>query len=354
MALRPAGDYDRSYGQDMSILRQPWQRVAAVLGLLVIFTLPIWGNAYLTITANRILYTVVTVQGLNVLTGMTGQISLGQAAFMLVGGYAAALSMTYLGVSVILALPIAALGAGLVGLFFGLPSLRVRGFYLAMATLAAQFIIPWLTRHIFPELLGGSSGRIEVPVPAIGGIVFNEVHRVFYLSLTVVIITTVLLVNIKRTKLGRALIAIRDNDLAAGLLGVNAFTYKLRAFFIAALLAGLAGGLKAISQRSVGTELGYGLNESILFLGMLVVGGLGHSLGPFLGVTTLILLEDLANFTGSFMASLFPEYSTNLLTSFRPIFFGLVLILFLIFEPRGLAHRWELLKASWRLRPFAR
>jgi branched-chain amino acid transport system permease protein len=87
---------------------------------------------------------------------------------------------------------------------------------------------------------------------------------------------------------------------------------------------------------------------------MLVVGGLGHSLGPFLGVTTLILLEDLANFTGTFMASLFPEYSTNLLTSFRPIFFGLVLILFLIFEPRGLAHRWELLKASWRLRPFAR
>ncbi|MBW7881765.1 MAG: branched-chain amino acid ABC transporter permease [Caldilineaceae bacterium] len=352
--LRPAGDYDRSYVQDMSILRRPWQRVAAAVGLLLALTIPLWGNAYVTITANRVMYTVVAVQGLNVLTGMTGQISLGQAAFMLVGGYALALGATYLALPVYLSLPLAAVATGVMGLIFGLPSLRVRGFYLAMATLAAQFIIPWLSRHTFPTFLGGSSGRIEVPVPVIGGIVFNEVGRVFYISLAVLVITTVLLVNIRRTKLGRALIAVRDNDLAAELLGVNQFTFKLRAFFIAAMLAGLAGGLKAISQRSVGTELGYGLDESILLLGMLVVGGLGHNLGPFLGVTTLILLEDLATTTGAASARLFPAFAADLLTSFRPIFFGLVLMLFLIFEPRGLAHRWELLKASWRLRPFSR
>ncbi|MCL4827630.1 MAG: hypothetical protein KJZ95_09690, partial [Caldilinea sp.] len=132
------------------------------------------------------------------------------------------------------------------------------------------------------------------------------------------------------------------------------FGVKLRAFFVAAMLAGVAGGLKAISQRSVGTELAYGLNESILLLGMLVIGGLGHNLGPFLGVVTIIFLEDLANVTGATMAATFPQHATSLLTSFRPLFFGLVLMLFLIFEPRGLAHRWELLKASWRMRPFSR
>ena len=145
-----------------------------------------------------------------------------------------------------------------------------------------------------------------------------------------------------------------DNDLAAELLGVNLFTYKLRAFFIAAMLAGLAGAIKAHSQRGVGTEFGYGLNESIIFLGMLVIGGLGSNLGPFLGVAFIILLEDLSNLLGGMLAAVFPELSGQLLTSFRPIFFGAALVLFLIYEPRGLAHRWQLLKAGWRLRPFAR
>ena len=136
--------------------------------------------------------------------------------------------------------------------------------------------------------------------------------------------------------------------------GVNLFGYKLRAFFIAAALAGIAGALRAHSQREIGTELGYGLDESIILLGMIVIGGLGSNLGPFFGAATVILLEDLANVVGSELALLFPDQAARLLTSFRPIFFGLVLMLFLIFEPRGLAHRWQLIKASWRLRPFSR
>jgi branched-chain amino acid transport system permease protein len=164
----------------------------------------------------------------------------------------------------------------------------------------------------------------------------------------------VLTLNISRSRLGRALISVRDNDLAAELLGVNLFGYKLRAFFIASFLAGVAGALKAHSQRGVGTEFGYGLEESIIMLGMLVIGGLGTNLGPFLGVTMVILLEDLAGVAGGTMADLFPAQAARFLTSFRPIFFGLVLMLFLIFEPRGLAHRWQTFKAAWRLRPFAR
>jgi len=353
-ALRPAGDFDRSYKQDMAVVRRPWQWVALALGAAVALTAPLWANAYVVTTANTIFYTIITVQGLNVLTGYTGQISLGQAAFMLVGGYTSALVTTHFGLPFPLAVLVAGLVAGLVGLLFGLPSLRVKGFYLAMATLAAQFIIPWVSRHAFPDLLGGTSGRIDVPVPVILGVHFSETSQYYYLSLITLVLTTLAVLNISRSRLGRALVSIRDNDLAAELLGVSLFQYKLRAFFIASFLAGIAGALKAHSQRGVGTEFGYGLEESIILLGMLVIGGLGTNLGPFLGVTTVILLQDLARVVGQFLSELFPAMQSRLLNSFRPIFFGLVLMLFLIFESRGLAHRWQTFKAAWRLRPFAR
>ncbi len=354
MALRPAGDFDRSYVQDKGIMRKRWHFVIALLAILVAWTVPLWGSAYLVTTANQIAYTIIALQGLNILTGYTGQISLGQSAFMLVGGYLAALLTIHLNVPFFWALPLAAIGTGLVGLIFGLPSLRVKGFYLAMATLAAQFIIPWLTRHTFKDYLGGTSGRIDVPVPYIGAYAFNEVSRFYFITFGVLLITTFLVLNISRTRLGRAFVSVRDNDLAAELLGINLFTYKLRAFALAAMFAGIAGALKATSQRGVGTEFGYALEESIIFLGMLVIGGLGTNLGPFLGATAIILLEDVARSFGASLALSFPDLGASLLTSFRPIFFGVVLMIFLIFEPRGLAHRWELSKAAWRLRPFSR
>jgi branched-chain amino acid transport system permease protein len=353
-ALRPAGDFDRTYEHDMAIIRKPWQWVLLVVAVIAAYTAPYWGSAYLVSTLNQIAITVIALQGLNILTGYTGQISLGQAAFMLIGGYISALLVIHAGFPMFLALPFAALGTGMVGFLFGLPSLRVKGFYLAMATLAAQFIIPWLSRNTFQDILGGSSGRIDVPVPTIGGFAFDQVNEFIFISFTVLIFTTLLTMNVTRTRLGRAFVSVRDNDLAAELLGINPFGYKLRAFFIAAMLAGLAGALQAHSQRGVGTEFGYGLEESILFLGMLVIGGLGTNLGPFLGATVVILLEDLAEVVGDQLIFVFPTLEVSLQTSFRPIFFGLVLMLFLIFEPRGLAHRWQLVKAAWRLRPFSR
>jgi len=352
--LRPSGDFDRSYEQDMAVIRAPWQWALLFISIIVVATSPYWASAYIVITLNRIGYTLIAVQGLNILTGYTGQISLGQASFMLAGGFISSLTVTHLGLPVFVAFPIAAIGAGIIGLIFGLPSLRVKGFYLAMATLAAQFIIPWFSLHIFPEYLGGSNGIIPAAVPKIGNYEFNETSRYIHITLVAVIITTVIASNISRTRLGRAFVAIRDNDLAAELMGINLYSYKLRAFFIAAVFAGLAGALRAHAQRSIGTELGYTLTESIFMLGMLVVGGLGTNLGPFLGTTVIILSQDVSNWVGSTLAELLPLGMTDrVLTSFRPIFFGLILMLFLIYEPRGLAHRWQLLKASWRLRPFS-
>jgi len=352
--MRPSGDFDRSYQEDLSFIRKPWQWALLLGAIAAVATSPYWGTPYIVITINRIGYTIIAVQGLNILTGYTGQISLGQAAFMLVGGYISALAVEYLGLPMFLSLPIAALGAGLVGLVFGLPSLRVKGFYLAMATLAAQFIIPWLTRHTFKEYLGGSDGIISAAVPRIGSFEFNQPSRYLYITLAVLIITTIIAANISRSRAGRAFVAIRDNDLAAEVLGVNPFSYKLRAFFLAAVFAGVAGALRAHSQRAIGTELGYTLTESIIFLGMLVIGGLGTNTGPFMGTIFVVIIQDLSNAVGSGLADVLPAAMTDrLLTSFRPIFFGLILALFLIFEPRGLAHRWRLFKASWRLRPFS-
>lgn len=352
--LRPSGDFDRSYQQDMGFLRKRWQWIVMILSFIAMGTLPYWGPPEWIPKANQIGYTIIAVQGLNILTGYTGQISLGQAAFMLVGGYVSALVVTHLGLSTFIAIPIAGVGAGIVGLIFGLPSLRVKGFYLAMATLAAQIIIPWLTRHTFKDYLGGSEGIIRTTVPQIGTYAFNEPARYIHITLVVLVITTFLAANISRSRLGRAFVAIRDNDLAAELLGVNLFGYKLRAFFIAAMFAGIAGALRAHNDRAIGTELGYTLIDSILLLGMLVVGGLGTNLGPFLGTTLVLILEEVSNSVGTLVAaSMPPEMTARLLTSFRPIFFGLILMLFLIFEPRGLAHRWQLIKAAWRLRPFS-
>jgi branched-chain amino acid transport system permease protein len=352
--MRPSGDFDRSYKQDIAFIRKPWQWALLLAGIAAVATSPYWGTPYIVTTLNRMGYTIIAVQGLSILTGYTGQISLGQAAFMLVGGYVSALTVEHLGLSFFLAVPVGALGAGLIGLVFGLPSLRVKGFYLAMATLAAQFIIPWLTRHTFTDYLGGSAGIISAAVPRIGSYEFNEPARFLHITLLFLIITTIIAANLSRSRAGRAFVAVRDNDLAAEVLGVNPFGYKLRAFFMAAVFAGVAGALRAHGQRAIGTELGYTLTESIIFLGMLVIGGLGTNTGPFFGTAFVILMQDLSNSVGSGLADVLPAGMTDrLLTSFRPIIFGLVLALFLIFEPRGLAHRWRLFKAAWRLRPFS-
>ena len=353
--LRPAGDFDRSYAQDFALIRQRWQWFLLAALLIFLFTLPRWGNATILAVGNQIAYTLIAVQGLSLLTGYTGQISLGQAAFMMVGGYLSALMVIHWNFPFLISFPLAILGTGVVGLIFGLPSLRVKGFYLAMATLAAQFIIPWMARNTFKDYLGGTYGRISVPVASIAGYEFRELRDFLYISLVVLIISTIVTLNITRSRLGRAFVAIRDNDLAAELLGVNLFGYKLRAFALAAMYAGAAGVLRSASQRSVGPELGYDLGLSILFLGMLVIGGLGNNLGPFFGVFAVTILDQFAIRIGGSLAEIVPEaIGPNMLSSFRPIVFGLVLMLFLIFEPRGLAYRWTVLKASWRLRPFSR
>ena len=349
--LRPAGEFDTSYAYDMATIRRRWQWWLLFAFILALYTLPFYASQSVVSLVNRIAITIIAVQGLNILTGYTGQISLGQAAFMMTGGYISALLVNYLGWSFFVSLPAAALGAGLIGLIFGLPSLRVKGFYLTMATLAAQFILPWFTRNAFPNILNGAQG-LNVQTPVLFGIDFNTPQKYLFISLTVLIISTVAAHNISRSRLGRAFVAIRDHDLAAELLGVNLFKYKLQAFFLAAVYAGLAGALAAHNIRHLNSET-FNLIDSVIFMGMLVIGGLGANLGPIFGAIVVELLIELATLFGPFFITLFPSTAAGAVQALRPLFFGTTLMLFLIFEPRGLAHRWQLVKAAWRLRPFS-
>lgn len=349
--LRPAGEFDTSYASDMATIRRPWQWGLLFVFILALYTLPVYASQSVVALVNRIGITIIAVQGLSLLTGYTGQISLGQAAFMTTGGYISALLVNNLGWPFFAALPVAALGAGVVGLVFGLPSLRVKGFYLTMATLAAQFIIPWFTRNAFPDLLGGAQG-LNVQVPVLLGIEFDSPQRYLYITLTVLIFSTVAAYNVSRSRLGRTFVAIRDHDLAAELLGVNPFKYKLVAFFLAAVYAGTAGALAAHQLRHLNSET-FNLIDSVIFLGMLVIGGLGSNLGPIFGAIVVELLVELATLFGPFFISIFPSTAAGAVQALRPLFFGAALMLFLIFEPRGLAHRWRLFKAAWRLRPFS-
>ena len=180
----------------------------------------------------------------------------------------------------------------------------------------------------------------------------TALQKFIYITITLLILTTIVEHNIQRSRLGRALISIRDNDLAAELLGINLFAYKLRAFFIASVFAGLAGALLAHNLRFINSET-VNLNDSVLLLGMLIVGGLGTSIGPIVGTILVLLLEEMATAAAPFLINLFPAIEGSFNAASRPLIFGLALILFLVFEPRGLAHRWQLIKAGWRLRPFA-
>jgi len=348
---RPCGIYNRTYTEELIIVRTKTQWFFLLLGILFIFTLPFYASGYILNVMNYIGILIVAALGLHILMGCAGQISMGQSAFMGVGAYVTAILIREAHWSFFMAVPAAALVCGLIGIIVGLPSLRVRGFYLVMASLAAQVIIPWLLSHAWPEILGGALG-INVPPIQIADYKFLEQGDIYYVIWVVVLLGTVFAINLLRTRVGRALIAIRDNDLAAELMGISLLRYKLLAFFICSLYAGVAGGLWAEWMRALTADQ-FNLHLSVLFLGMLIVGGAGSCTGVFMGVFFLIGVDEIAKTFAPVVGEIFGLPSGTLAPALAPIVFGLVILLFLIFEPRGLAHRWQLFKISYRLNPFS-
>jgi branched-chain amino acid transport system permease protein len=237
----------------------------------------------------------------------------------------------------------------LIGLIFGLPSVRVKGFYLAITTIAAQFIIIWVINHW--SLTGGFVG-MSVPPASIGGFKFRSESSQFYLIMVITAICILFAKNLARSKVGRAFIAVRDNDLAAEVMGINLLYYKLLAFFIGCFLAGIAGALLAHWTGFLNAE-NFTLTDSILYIGMVIIGGLGTTIGPILGAVLIRLLQQGIMYISPVLESAFPAIPAGFTSGIAPMVFGLVIILFLILEPRGLAHRWTLFKAAYRLWPFS-
>jgi branched-chain amino acid transport system permease protein len=346
----PSGTFNQSYAQDMAIFRTRTQWVMLIALLAFLFTCPLYFSDRILTVITIIGITIISVHGLNILTGYCNQVSLGHAGFMAVGGYTSAVLCAKLGFSFWAALPCAALAAGLVGILFGLPSLKIKGFYLIMATIAAHFIIMWVIIQLY-GVTGGADG-LAVPRPEIGGVVIKSKASYFYLVMVMACLATFTAKNLVRTRAGRAFIAIRDNELAAEVMGVNLWTYKLLAFFIGCVYAGVAGSL-TVHYLAFASVDQFPFMNSVWYLGMLIVGGMGSTTGAIFGAVFLKLLDEMVTILGPIIAALIPAIAAQAAASLSLIVRGLIIIVFLIFEPRGLHHRWQMVKSYYRLWPFS-
>jgi branched-chain amino acid transport system permease protein len=337
----PCGTFNENYNQDNAIIRTRahliWCSLGAAFCLFILF----FGSTYIIHFATLVCIMIIASLGLQVLTGYAGQFSIAHAAFMAVGAYTSAILSSH-GFPLYLSLPAAALVAGFVGMVFGLPSLRIKGFYLLMATFAAQFLIMYIITH-WQSVTKGEFGH-PAPSP------IESEHGYFIMVLLCLIAFTIGTKNILRSKAGRAFVAVNNNDLAAEVMGINLFRYKLLAFFISCLYAGFAGGLYAHFYRMVMPEA-FSLHLSMWFLGYLLVGGLGSVPGAFFGVILIMGLDEGLTQGFSIITSLYPEV-TRFLAPLRQVVFGMVVMLFLLFEPRGIANTWTKSKHYAHLWPY--
>jgi branched-chain amino acid transport system permease protein len=343
------GDFKESYIKDEEVFQSIFVKFWLGLFISFLIVLPLVTDAYILYVANLIGFAIIGAVGLNILTGFTGQISLGHAAFVGVGGYTAAILMTKLNISFWLALPCAGFVAAGAGLIIGIPSLRVKGLYLCMATLAAQFIFEFIFIH-WESMTHGIRG-INVPAPVLGNFVLDTEKRFYFLTLVVVILAVIYARNLVRSRVGRAFVAIRDRDLAAEIMGISLFRYKLTAFAISSFYAGVAGALWVSFMRIVTPEH-FPFHLSIQYLAMVIVGGMGSVLGSIFGAIFMVLTPEVLNVLSAALSKMVPAMG-QLFIPMKEVVFGALIVLFLIFEPRGLAEIWRRIKAFFLLWPFS-
>ena len=354
MFYRESGVFKTTYAADMGLMPLPNTRVGAALaGVVSLLLLPLFAGEYVISVTNLILVAVVGAIGLNILVGYTDQVSIGHGAFMSVGAYMGANLVTRMGMDFWVAVPAGGLAAALIGTLVGIPSLRVKGLYLAIATLAAQLIIEWTINHV-PEISGGAQSTIQMPKPEVFGYSLTEHWQMYYFLMFFVIIAMVGTANLIRSRIGRAFIAIRDQDIAAEIIGINIARYKLYAFAISSFYAGVAGVLYTYLYGIANYEQ-FSLLVSIDFLAMIIIGGLGSPLGPVFGAIFVTLLPILVRRFLETFGSYFLTASdlATLVPSLRLTIFGGLIIFFLVVEPEGLNRLWRKVRAYFRTWPFS-
>jgi branched-chain amino acid transport system permease protein len=353
---REAGQFKTSYAADQAVFPIPQDRVVVGALLVLAFVVPplvaseYWLQAVLI---PFLVYAMATV-GLNLLTGYAGQVSLGTGGFMAVGAYAAfKLTTAFPGLSILVVFVLAGVIAAAVGIVFGLPSLRIKGFYLAVATLAAQFFLIWLFNKVGWFVNYAPSGTITAPPRTILGVMVTGPEATaaarYVLALSLVLVFAIVAKNLVRGRVGRSWMAIRDRDIAAEIIGVRPLRTKLLAFAISSFYCGIAGVMLVFLFLGSAETLAFDINQSFLVLFMVIIGGLGSILGSFLGAAFIVLvpifLANAPHWIGL-------DLSVALLKQIEVMIFGGLILFFLIVEPHGLARLWQVAKEKLRLWPF--
>lgn len=351
-SFHSCGNYHENYAQELTIFETDYGRVCLGIFLIILFgAVPFIVSPYMLYVLNTIGIAAIAAIGLNILIGYTGQISLGHGAFFGVGAYAAAILATQLGVGFYFAIPAAGIITALVGMIFGIPSGRLKGLYLTIATLAGQFIIEYVLIH-WDALTKGTMG-ITLPAAKIWQWEIAGNRAFFFLIFVCLILLTWFAVNIMRSKYGRAFIAIRDNDRAAEGMGIPIFKYKLLSFAISSFYAGFAGGLWAYYMVSITTEP-FNLGLSVEYIAMVIIGGMGNIPGAIFGATFITLLNELLRYVTGILMNIGVVTSSGLnMAPIREFVFGLAIVLFILLEPRGIAELWRIIRSSFRLWPFS-
>ncbi|MGQ9637041.1 MAG: branched-chain amino acid ABC transporter permease [Thermodesulfobacteriota bacterium] len=363
MGYRPCGVYHQYYKEDHA-----WWQTKFVWGKMILlfvtifYFIPHFAGMYLISVANVVGYTILSAMGVQLLIGYCGQLTLGHAAFLAVGAYTCTLLMLQLHIPFVIALIIGGFVGGLWCVIFGLPSARVKGFYMIMTTMAAQFITVefFITQYI--SQIGGRGVAFSIPpgTVKIGSWVIKTDRDVYYLMVILVILCTFAMANLLRSKVGRAWIAIRDNDIAAETMGVNIVLYKLLAFFVAGFFGGIAGAFWITSLAAVSPEH-FQFGWSLWLVGVILIGGVGSMYGTIFGSLFMTLIPEGLKFLiffltqSPFFLNLMP-FLPHLLEKFlyvKEAAFGLAIALFLIYEPNGLSYRWWQIKNYFNLWPFS-
>ncbi|MFL6708817.1 MAG: branched-chain amino acid ABC transporter permease [Massilia sp.] len=350
MLYREAGQFKTSYQSDNQIfpIRQDRTAMFALLAVAAL-AVPLFASPYL-LSAILIPFLIFALAalGLNILTGYCGQLSLGTAAFMAVGAYAAFNFVARVpGMPLLIAFILGGLCAAAVGIVFGLPSLRVRGFYLAASTLATQFFVVWCLTKI-PYLTNySSSGVVTVQKMQILGYSFDSPNSKYVLVLAIVAVMALLAKNMIRSNVGRSWMAVRDMDVAAEVIGFRPLRTKLLAFAVSSFYCGVAGALYAFAYLGTVEPEAYNLDLSFRILFMIIIGGVGSVLGSFLGAAFIVLLPVFLNIAGHGLG-----LPTSFASNLELMVFGALIIFFLIVEPHGLARLWQVGKEKLRLWPF--
>ena len=356
MLYREAGDFSTTYREDSQTFPIKFDRYRYYAILMIAFAIipfllnDYWVNA---IFLPFLIYSIAAI-GLNILTGYCGQVSLGTGGFMAVGAYATYKLMTaFPEVSMVVHILLAGGITAFVGVLFGLPSLRIKGFYLAVATLAAQFFLVWLFNRVPWFYNYSASGQINSPERTLFGIPITgantEPWAVYLFCLVFVTLSAIVARNLTRGAMGRKWMAIRDMDIAAEIIGVNPLTAKLSAFAISSFFVGISGAL-FFSVYLGAVEVGevFGINKSFLVLFMIIIGGLGSIFGSFAGAAFLVLLPVLLK--NVLVTGL--GWPTDLAAHLEFMIVGSLIIVFLIVEPHGIAQLWRVAKEKLRLWPF--